>query len=252
MNQTTNTVEVDGGWADDFFGEGYREMFDALGKYESTERDVDDLVRLLGLAPGARVLDVPCGYGRHAALLAERGMAVTGVDVSPVQIEHARRRAPEVDFAVGDMRTPPGHGYDAALNLWTSFGYLEHPSDDFAALRAWHTALGPGGKLLMEITHLERAERENRHGDEALGHKIVERYGVVEESSFDWTKQLCHSRYTFRGQTRACRTRMYSQHQLVGLLGDAGFADVRCYGDFTGGPVRVENRLVLVATKPDA
>ena len=94
-------------WANRFFDEGFEPTFRALGKYESTRDDLDNLLHLLRLNPGARILDVPCGFGRHAGLLAEAGFSVVGIDLSEHQIALARAKWPEVTFDVRDMRNPP-------------------------------------------------------------------------------------------------------------------------------------------------
>ncbi|MFB8085924.1 class I SAM-dependent methyltransferase [Streptomyces sp. NPDC055992] len=158
-------------WADTFFDDGFETTFAELGKYDSTEQDLTALMALPALYPGARILDAPCGIGRHAGPLAAAGYRVTVIDTSTVQLAAARHRWPAVTFRALDMRTPPPGPYDVVLNLWTSFGYLPTPADDLAALTAWRTALAPGGTLIMELTTRERAEHENRHGGEAVSTK---------------------------------------------------------------------------------
>jgi cyclopropane fatty-acyl-phospholipid synthase-like methyltransferase len=60
---------------------------------EQTRAEVDYLEHVLSLQPQSRVLDVPCGYGRHSLELATRGFKVSAVDLSPDMIEEARRIA---------------------------------------------------------------------------------------------------------------------------------------------------------------
>jgi len=70
--------------------------------------EVDGAERLLELQPGARILDLGCGAGRHCLELARRGYAVTGVDRTALYLEHAartaRERGVEVEFVLSDMR----------------------------------------------------------------------------------------------------------------------------------------------------
>lgn len=146
------------------------------------------------------------------------------------------------------MRTPPPGPFDAVLNLWTSFGYLDTAADDLAALTAWRRALVPGGGLAMEFTTLERAEHENRDGNEPVSSKHAEHNGVTEDARYDWTAQIAHVRYTRPGWSRTCRTRMYSHAQLHAALHTAGFAQVTLMGDFHGNPVTPANRTVILAT----
>jgi ubiquinone/menaquinone biosynthesis C-methylase UbiE len=101
--------------------------------------------RALGLKPGSRVLDVACGTGRHSVLLARRGAFVVGVDKTAAYLDEARKNARGLSnclFARGDMRRLPFDGeFDAAINLWTSFGYFDKPSDDLKALKAVERSL---------------------------------------------------------------------------------------------------------------
>jgi SAM-dependent methyltransferase len=90
-------------------------------------KQVAFVVKALGLQRGTRVLDVPCGFGRHARLLARRGMVVVGVDLSSAMIAEARRSGPQpgLSFVRADMRRLTYQGeFDAVLNLYTSFGYF--------------------------------------------------------------------------------------------------------------------------------
>jgi 2-polyprenyl-3-methyl-5-hydroxy-6-metoxy-1,4-benzoquinol methylase len=87
--------------------------------------------RLLDLQPGMEVLDLACGHGRIANRLAQRGARVTGLDATPLFLEHARRdaekRGIEVDYVSGDMRSLPWpeHRFERVLSWFTSFGYFD-------------------------------------------------------------------------------------------------------------------------------
>ncbi|GAA2802787.1 hypothetical protein GCM10010441_29380 [Kitasatospora paracochleata] len=240
---------VPDGWVDNFFDSGFEATSRLLGKYDSTEQELADLTELLGLRPGQRILDVPCGFGRHSGPLSRRGFSVAGIDISPHQIAEARRRWPSATFHLQDMRNPPPGPFDFVLNLWTSFGYLSTPEDDLAALIAWQSVLVPGGRLLMELSTLEQAMRQIRTTEaEAISTKRVRHGDLQEDSWFDWTSQLAHVRYSRPGWSRGCRTRMYSRSQLRSALLAAGFNDVRMMGDLRGGPVDDDHRTVVIAS----
>jgi cyclopropane fatty-acyl-phospholipid synthase-like methyltransferase len=80
-------------WVHRFFDAAYIGQLRAQWSGADTRNQVAFVAKALGLRPGARVLDVSCGFGRHARLLARRGMLVVGVDLSPAMITEA----------------PPGH-----------------------------------------------------------------------------------------------------------------------------------------------
>jgi SAM-dependent methyltransferase/predicted nucleotidyltransferase len=112
---------------------------------------IDELSQLL--PPAARVLDLGCGAGVPAARdLAARGYAVTGVDISAVQIERARRLVPAATFVCADMATwdaPAASSYDAIVSLYALIHVpLEDQQALFRRMREW---LVPGGWLLAIV-----------------------------------------------------------------------------------------------------
>src|SRR5260370_23634169 len=140
-------------WFTSFFDATYVAQLREEKSPAQTRREVDFLLRPLRPAPGARILDVPCGYGRHAAALARRGFEVVGVDLSRAMIAEARRRfavRPRLTFVRRDMRKIAYRGeFDAVINLYTSFGYFT-PAQNRAVLRRLAWALRPGGTLLVD------------------------------------------------------------------------------------------------------
>jgi SAM-dependent methyltransferase len=142
----------------------FEEWFDR-DEYEVVyrRRDEQDALRLLALIQQttnvkheARVLDMACGRGRHAKLLAERGFRVTGVDLSPQAIktaqEMASRESLDIEFEVGDMRETKYHGrFDLVVNLFTSFGYFDKDEENARAVQAMSDSLVEGGWLVQDF-----------------------------------------------------------------------------------------------------
>ncbi len=131
------------------------------------------LLRRLRMARGARVLDVPCGFGRHAVLLARRGYRVTGVDIGREVLAAGRRAAAragvDLDFQRGDMRKLRFRGeFDLVLNLFTSFGYFGDEGDA-EVLRGFYRALRPGGWAALQMINRDWIIRNYRpHGRSKL------------------------------------------------------------------------------------
>src|SRR5260370_15501273 len=140
-------------WFTSFFDAAYVAQLREENPPAQTSREVDFLLRALRPAPGARILEVPCGTGRGAAALAGRGFQVVGVDLSRAMIAEARRRfagRPRLTFVRGDMRRITfDREFDAVVNLYTSFGYFT-PAQNQAVLRRLARALRPGGTLLVD------------------------------------------------------------------------------------------------------
>src|SRR5262249_58079316 len=96
-------------------------------------REVARVMDVLGLPSGARILDVPCGQGRHAHLLAEAGVDVDGVDYSAELLARARRRGTgaRLRYTQGDMRSlpPPWTGrFDAVLDPFPTLCFFAEPA----------------------------------------------------------------------------------------------------------------------------
>lgn len=238
-----------GEWWTTFFDRTYTDVWEAAGMFAHTEEEASAALDLLGAAGPLRILDVPCGFGRHSAALHARGHRVTGLDLSADQLAIAAERHPGPTYLRGDMREPPPGPFDVVLNLFSSFGYLPTPADDLAALRAWHDVLVPGGQLLIETMHRDRLARFDSDGEE----RPIGGTGGVEISRMDWVTGVNTATIILAdGSQRTFRLRVYTATALVALLGQAGFADVRACGGLEGAPVSPDRRLVVVGRRPTA
>jgi SAM-dependent methyltransferase len=116
---------------------------------EITATEVQFLERALAIAPGARLLDVPCGNGRHAIELAKRGCRVTGVDLAAEYIEEARRAPVDAEWILGDMCDLPwSNAFDGAYCMGNSFCYLDRDAAP-AFLQAVARSLKSGGRFAL-------------------------------------------------------------------------------------------------------
>jgi len=246
-------------WYEEFFGEDYM-RFHLLGdgKYERAREECDFVVSALELQPGARVLDLCCGQGRHSVELARRGFCVTGFDLSGYLLELAQRKANELDVGVefvrGDMREIPwADEFDAVVNLWTAFGYLESDEEDEKALRAVAGCLRTGGRALFDLWNRDRMARIFQHKDwyEHEGHILLD------EREWDWLTGRMNLRRVIvapEGERRETgfALRTYTHPEFVGMLRRAGLEWERSHGDFEGSEYGHDSqRMVVVARKPE-
>jgi SAM-dependent methyltransferase len=229
-----------------------------LRAYLDDEADADAAVhaqsaaRLAACPAGGDVLDVPCGYARHAIPLSRAGYRVTGVDRSPTLLAEARRRAGDDAPALveADYRELPfaDESFDAALNLFTSLGFYGD-EEDVKALAEIGRVLRPGGRLVIETMHRDRLV----HGfHEQDWRRVGEGRLLLEQRNFDAASGVAQTTQTLIDRTgerdsRSFAVRVYTATELVAMLRRAGFDDARCYGDLEGGPFDTTTRLIIVA-----
>jgi len=221
---------------------------------EHSDADAAEILGLLELPPGSRILDAPCGHGRIARRLAEAGMRVTGIDLTPAYVEQARSDPPPahgtVDYLVGDLRSLPVEGpYDAVVCWLNSFGYYDD-SDCHRVLEEFHRVLGRGGKVAIDTMHHDGGVRHFTPTPDAV---VVQRGDdtMVEISTFDPVRgRMAIERTVHRdGAVRRASyfVRLPTPPEWVVWLEAAGFHDVtfRAGG---GGPLELDSwELVVVA-----
>jgi 2-polyprenyl-3-methyl-5-hydroxy-6-metoxy-1,4-benzoquinol methylase len=153
-------AEVPSDWYDGFFEEEWLDEIALHVRDERTRKEIDFVLERLELAPGARVLDVGCGHGRHSLELARRGFDVTGVDLSPRSIAFAREAAERdglsADFLERDAREIDFESeFDAAINLFTSvLGYFDEEAENQRVVDGVARALRTGGSFLVDTINL--------------------------------------------------------------------------------------------------
>ncbi|MBI4346412.1 MAG: class I SAM-dependent methyltransferase [Elusimicrobia bacterium] len=227
----------------------------ALGP--KARREVQGLLKLAPLPRSARVLDLCCGAGRHAVLLAERGLRVTGLDIQPGLLEAARataaRRGVELELVRGDARRLRYRArFDAVFNLFTSFGYFATEAEDLALLLGVRRALKRRGVLVLDLLNKEWLVRHFEPAFSQPGEGNVRR--VINRLSFDFALGRLANRRTFVRRDGSRRSmvlsiRVYTLVELRRLLERAGLRAERVWGGFDGRPYGPDTFRMIVRAR---
>ena len=131
----------------------HRDLTEARGFIES-------LCQNLGVNEGEIAIDMACGRGRHAQVLANQGLETLGIDLSPESIAFANQFAHEgLEFRVGNMleplQTPPA---DWVFNLFTSFGYFEDDKEDIGILENMKRGLNKDGFFVFDFLNAKKVK----------------------------------------------------------------------------------------------
>lgn len=244
------------GW-DELFDEVYLRTYSSRLDEHDSQAEALGAATLAGLEPPAAVLDAPCGFGRHATVLARAGYRVTGIDRSEAQLAEAARRAGTGEWPRllrADFRELPFEdgSFDGVLNLFTSLGYRGEEGDA-QMLREFRRVLRPGGALVVETVQRDRLVRifQARRWE-----PLPEGAILLEEARFDQLEGMNHTSHTLvtaGGERRTIEyaLRVYTPGEVAGLARQAGFERVAAYGGWSGEPLTTDSRLVLVARASD-
>ncbi|MFP9113624.1 SAM-dependent methyltransferase [Flavobacterium sp. RHBU_3] len=144
-------------WYASWFDTPYYHILYKDRDYEEAQLFMDNLTAYLNLPDEARILDLPCGKGRHSIYLNKLGYDVTGADLSENSIREASKYANDtLHFVVQDMREPFPTQYDAIFNLFTSFGYFEDDADNIVTLKAISQSLTEYGFAVIDFMNVHK------------------------------------------------------------------------------------------------
>ena len=147
-----------------FAADDYLYFYKDSLKDEYTREEVNFLIRELNLDKPQKILDLACGHGRHANLLADFGHQVTGVDLSQDFLAIARKNAKSqgvnVHYLCADSRTySDPAAYDCVIHLFSSFGYFSDEENE-QVIRNIADSLKPDGLFCLDILNRDAFLKE--------------------------------------------------------------------------------------------
>lgn len=246
-------------WWRSYFDAGYLDEYSSIFNVVEERAQVARLTELLALPHGSRVLDLACGQGRHAHLLAEAGFSVDGYDLSRDLLKAAKARGtgPSLKYTRGDMRSLPmlwRRRFDGVVNLFTSFGFFDDPKDDARVISEVARVLKPGGVFVWQGGNRDALTSRFLRGDEW---KTADGTQVRQDRSFDPLSGFLSIDSTWSGrrrvERRTHRIRLYTATHLSALMADAGLQLEAAYDGFSDSPLRREaHEMLLVARRRKA
>ena len=246
-------VSVD--WWRTFFSGLMVESWLMIPTVEQTQHEADFILEALGVAAPAKLLDVPCGGGRHSLVLAGRGYDMTGVDISTDFLTAARSQSAGLPGKIAWEQREMGNlpwpeGFDGAYCFGNSFGYLDEDGNaEF--LKAVAGALKPGGRFILDTGYV--AEILLPTLQERSWYPVGQMF-MLAQRRYDPTDSRLHVEYIMiRGgeaERRSMSARLYSYREIVRLLEEAGFTDLQGYSSLAREPFRLgSTRLLMIASK---
>jgi SAM-dependent methyltransferase len=252
--EASSQVNVSNDWWQDFFSGMVVESWLKLATEEQTKSEVDFIQKMVGVSVPAKLLDVPCGGGRHSLALAAADFQMTAVDLSSDFLKAARTGAAQRQLTVAweqrDMRDLPWRQeFDGAFCFGNSFGYFDD-AGNAAFLKAVSRVLKAGAKFLMDCAVAENVlpNFQDRNWFPAGDIKFLR------NARYDPERGRIDTEYTLirdgRTETRAASHRIYAYRELSQLLKEAGFSGVMGFGSLTQEPFGLgSKRCLIVATR---
>lgn len=223
--------------------------------WSEAENMVENIIPLLKIKSGVKILDLCCGMGRHSIEFARQGFQVTGVDLTlsylKIAKEYAKEKEVNIEFIQEDMRTfCRANTFDVIVNLFSSFGYFEDKNDDCQVIKNVYTSLKPNGLFLIDIFSKEILARifKERNWYEVDGNITLEERKITKNWSWIEERRI----FIKNGEKRefTMSLRIYSAIELMTLLEDCGFNRIDVFGDLKGAPYdHTAKRLIMVAYK---
>lgn len=142
-------------WFKDWFDTKYYHILYQDRNDDEAQVFMKHLISFLQLKQDSKILDLPCGRGRHSVFLNQLGYNVVGADLSENSIAFAKQFENEsLHFEIHDMRDPFQSKFDAIFNLFTSFGYFDDNQTNIEVLRNLKHGLKKNGLLVIDFINV--------------------------------------------------------------------------------------------------
>jgi SAM-dependent methyltransferase len=240
-------------WEEVFEPEDYLYFYEDTINDERTQIEIDFIIRELDLKEPKKILDIACGYGRHANRLALLGHEVTGLDINEKFLsmarEEAERLGANVQYFLKDIREMDyNEEFDVVISMFTSFGYYED-DDNFKILENVAKALKKGGKFLLDIMNRDFIIRN------FLPYVVIEKDKnyMIDFNFLDILDgRIYDKRIVLRNgkiKEKPFFVRVYAPTEIKLLLQMAGLKVLKFLGGFDSSPLTINSRRMIVISE---
>ena len=239
-------------WYKHWFGNEYLTAY-AHRDHNEARALVNLIESQIPLRPQHQILDLCCGQGRHANLLASKGYRVVGLDLSRTLLEVAkfstdRLRYPA--FVQADMRTLPfGSCFNLLLNLFTSFGYFDSDQENMGVIEQFYQVLKPGGWFVFDyfnagyvVGNLVEHETEEVNGI---------RMGFERRITDKRVEKMITLKKNGRCATFFESVKIYQPGEIREMMQGADLCVEKTFGDYDGSPFNVQSPRLIIIGKRD-
>lgn len=241
-------------WYKDWFDSHYYHLLYQHRDDEEALHFIDILIRYLNPQPGATMVDIACGRGRHSKVLADMGFDVTGIDLSAASIEEAKRSEDDhLHFFQHDMRLPFWINYfQYAFNFFTSFGYFKTRREHDNAIRTIAQGLVKGGIFVIDYLNVhyseERLEKSSTSSVDGVTFHITK---WQDEEHFFKQIQVTDEANKTPKHLYTERVAKFSLGDFTDMLAYQGMQVQEVFGDYHLGryDVRKSPRMIILARK---
>ncbi|ASK32448.1 SAM-dependent methyltransferase [Chryseobacterium sp. T16E-39] len=219
-------------WFESWFDTPYYHLLYSNRDYTEAENFITELTASLQLPPSSKIIDLACGKGRHSVFLNKLGYDVLGLDLSRQSIEFDKQFENQtLIFNVHDMRNPiDADPMDAVFNLFTSFGYFDHESDDRKVFQSVYSVLKPGGYFVLDYLNEEYVRSKmvpesvvSRGDIDFKIRKKIEGRHIVKDIRFESEGKPYHF---FE------KVKLHTLEEINSYAVECGFERIKIWGDY--------------------
>ncbi|WP_176502543.1 class I SAM-dependent methyltransferase [Paenibacillus lautus] len=223
-----------------------------------TYNEINFILRNISLRREDIIVDLCCGYGRHAIEFALKGFRTIGIDLSEPLLEYAKSSASarnaKVEWIRSDYRNVRNIHANLVVNLFNSFGYMNNDEENYKLFDIVNGILAEDGRFFMDVFHRERCVNNLRPQEwEDNDQNIILREQDYEETTMRLVRKttIYDKTHSFTKSQRVSSIRTYSIDEIELAMNKRNLKIEEVFGDYLGSEFipNESKRLCIIAKK---